>query len=70
VGGTNHVLPTGGTARFASALGVADFVKRMYVSGYERTALDRLAPHIDSLAEAEGLLGHARAVWDRLASKE
>lgn len=69
VGGTNHVLPTGGTARFASALGVADFVKRMYVSGYERSALERLAPHIDSLAEAEGLNGHARAVWDRLASE-
>jgi histidinol dehydrogenase len=66
VGGTNHVLPTGGTARYASALGVADFLKRMYVSGYEESALRRLAPHIDSLAEAEGLPGHARAVWERL----
>lgn len=66
VGGTNHVLPTGGTARYASGLGVGDFVKRIYVSGYGPDSLRRLAPHIDSLAEAEGLLGHARSVWERL----
>lgn len=66
VGGTNHVLPTGGTARFASALGVADFVKRIYVSGYSEPALRRLAEHVDVLSEAEGLFAHGRSVWDRL----
>lgn len=66
VGGTNHVLPTGGTARFASALGVADFVKRIYVSGYSEAALRRLAEHVDALSEAEGLFAHGRSVWDRL----
>jgi histidinol dehydrogenase len=66
VGGTNHVLPSGGTARWASGLGVADFVKRIYVSGLEPSALERLAPHVDALAEAEGLHAHARAVHARL----
>lgn len=66
VGGTNHVLPTGGTARFASALGVADFVKRIYVSGYSQDALTRLAPHVDALSEAEGMFAHGRSVWERV----
>ncbi|MGH2786749.1 MAG: histidinol dehydrogenase [Actinomycetota bacterium] len=66
VAGTNHVLPSGGTARFASGLGVADFVKRIYVNEIERSALERLAPHVDAFAEAEGLHGHARAVHARL----
>jgi histidinol dehydrogenase len=67
VGGTNHVLPTGGSARWQSGLSVRDFVKHVYVSGYERTALERLAPHLDALAHAEGLAGHSRSVELRLA---
>ena len=66
VGGTNHVLPTGGSARWASGLGVGDFVKRIYVSRYDKPALQRLAPHVESLAQAEGLTGHARSVRARL----
>jgi len=66
VAGTNHVLPSGGGARWSSGLGVQDFVKRIYVSGLERSALERLAPHVDALAEAEGLHAHARAVRVRL----
>lgn len=66
VAGTNHILPSGGTARWSSGLGVGDFVKRIYVSGLEPGALVRLAPHVDALAEAEGLPAHARAVWARL----
>lgn len=65
VAGTNHVLPAGGTAKWSSGLGAGDFVKRIYVSSLQRSALDRLAPHVDSLAEAEGLFAHARAVWAR-----
>jgi histidinol dehydrogenase len=64
--GTNHILPSGGTARFSSGLGVQDFVKRIYVCGLEEAALERLAPHVDALAEAEGLHAHARAVNVRL----
>ncbi|MBA2273932.1 MAG: histidinol dehydrogenase [Actinobacteria bacterium] len=67
-GGTNHILPTGGTARWASGLGAQDFVKRIYVSGAEPQALAQLAPHIYALAEAEGLPGHGRAVRVRLDS--
>ena len=66
VAGTNHVLPSGGSARWSSGLGVGDFVKRIYVSGLERSALERLAPHVDALAEAEGLHAHGRAVHARL----
>lgn len=66
VGGTNHVLPSGGSARYGSGLGVQDFVKRIYVSSLERSALERMAPHVEALADAEGLLGHARAVARRL----
>jgi histidinol dehydrogenase len=68
VAGTNHILPTGGSARWASGLSAADFVTRSYVCGLERGALERLAPHIDSLSEAEGLPAHARAVELRLAA--
>jgi histidinol dehydrogenase len=66
VGGTNHVLPSGGTARYESGLGVRDFVKRIYVTSLERSALERLAPHVEALAASEGLHGHARAVQRRL----
>jgi histidinol dehydrogenase len=66
VAGTNHVLPSGGSARWASGLGVQDFVKRIYVSRLQRTSLERLAPHVAALAEAEGLYGHSRAVDARL----
>lgn len=66
VAGTNHVLPSGGTARWASGLSVVDFIKRIYVCDLDSTALERLSPHVDALAEAEGLRGHARAVHLRL----
>ena len=65
VGGTNHVLPSGGSARYESGLGVTDFIKRIYVSSLEPSALERLTPHVQALAEAEGLQGHARAVERR-----
>jgi histidinol dehydrogenase len=66
VAGTNHVLPSGGSARWSSGLSVRDFVKTIYVSGLEAGALERLAPHVEALAEAEGLHAHARAVTARL----
>lgn len=66
VAGTNHVLPSAGTARWASGLSVRDFTKTVYVCDLERPALERLAPHVDALARAEGLDAHARAVALRL----
>lgn len=64
--GPSHVLPTAGTARFASPLSVATFRRRMSVLSMTRRALAELAPAIEALAAAEGLEGHARAVRVRL----
>ena len=64
--GPNHVLPTGGTARWASPLGVYDFVKRTSILGYSAERLRAHAPDVIRLAEAEQLYGHAAAVRVRL----
>ncbi|MFH1826501.1 MAG: histidinol dehydrogenase [bacterium] len=60
--GPNHVLPTGGTARFASPLGVYDFVKTQSIIGYTKPALKNVWKDIKLLAEIEGLDGHARSI--------
>jgi histidinol dehydrogenase len=64
--GPSHVLPTAGTARYVSPLGVYDFVKRISVIAYSAEQLRRDADHIIALAEAEGLFGHAEAVRIRI----
>jgi len=60
--GPNHVLPTGGTARFYSALGVYDFVKHSSYSYYPKMALVELMDDVMAFAKAEGLDAHANAV--------
>ena len=67
VGGPNHVLPTGRTARFASGLSVFDFLKRTTWMSGDQAALRRIGPAAVTLAEAEGLGAHARSVAMRLA---
>lgn len=67
--GPNHVLPTAGTARFASALGVDAFLKRTSVLSYSRSALERDAESIARLAELEGLHAHAASVRVRLKER-
>ena len=64
--GPNHVLPTAGTARFASALSVDHFVKTSSIIHYSATAFKREAADVIRLAETEGLDGHARSVKVRL----
>ncbi|HYA42499.1 MAG TPA: histidinol dehydrogenase [Syntrophobacteraceae bacterium] len=64
--GPNHVLPTAGTARFASALGVDDFLKKTSVIAYSHAAFKRDAESIIRLAELEGLKAHAEAVRIRI----
>jgi histidinol dehydrogenase len=64
--GPSHVLPTGGTARYASPLGVYDFVKRTSIIRYSEARLAADADAIIALAEAEGLYGHAEAVRIRV----
>jgi len=64
--GPNHVLPTGGSARFSSALGVYDFVKRTSLLRYSSAELRNTAHLIAALAHAEGLDAHARSALIRL----
>lgn len=59
---SNHVLPTAGTARFASGLRAADFVKVMSIVEMDDAAARTLAPEVSAIARTEGLVGHARAV--------
>lgn len=66
--GPNHVLPTGGTARFASALGVTPFLRRQSVLRYGAARLGTRGEAIARFAEAEGLDAHALAVRLRLAA--
>lgn len=60
--GPNHTLPTVGTARFSSPLGVYDFIKRTSLIQFGREGFNRLAPTVECIAEAEGLDAHANAV--------
>jgi histidinol dehydrogenase len=67
--GPNHVLPTGGMARFRGGLSVLDFVKIVSVQELDRRGLQRLAPAVSILARGEGLEAHARSVEIRLKSE-
>ncbi|HYP53640.1 MAG TPA: histidinol dehydrogenase [Pyrinomonadaceae bacterium] len=67
--GPNHVLPTGGAARFSSALGVHHFPRRTSVVRYSRDELQRTAHMIAALARAEGLDAHARSALIRLEAE-
>jgi histidinol dehydrogenase len=64
--GPNHILPTAGTARFASALGVEDFIKRTNLIRFTQRALSRFEKDVKRFAEWEGLEGHYRAVQMRM----
>jgi histidinol dehydrogenase len=66
VAGPSHVLPTGGTARFFSVVGVEDFVKRMSVVEVTQSGIEVIGPAAIRLAELEGLGAHAEAVRRRL----
>ena len=60
--GTNHTLPTSGTAKYASALGVEDFIKTVQYIKYDETKLKKCADDIIRFAESEGLTAHANSV--------
>lgn len=65
--GSNHVLPTQGTARFASGLGVADFVRASSTVTYTAEALAEAIDHIGALADAEGMIAHGETARIRRA---
>ncbi|HEV8061210.1 MAG TPA: histidinol dehydrogenase, partial [Gemmataceae bacterium] len=66
VAGPSHVLPTGGTARFASGLSANDFLKRSSVIQFTPEGLRQVAADVQMLASKEGLTGHAASVDIRL----
>lgn len=68
--GTNHVLPTNGTARFSNPLSVDDFVKKSSIVSYSRRAIQEHAEKIAAFARMEGLEAHALAVEARLGEKK
>jgi histidinol dehydrogenase len=68
--GPNHVLPTSGTARYASALSVDDFIRKQSVISYSRERLSIAGPRIARFAEAESLVAHAFAIKVRLEAME
>lgn len=70
VSGSNHVLPTGGTARFASGLGVGAYLKSMQVVEYNAAALNDVADHLVALAQAEDLPAHGTAATLRTQGGE
>jgi histidinol dehydrogenase len=65
--GSNHVLPTGGTARHSSGLSVQSFLRGIHLVEYDRAALAEVAPHVVALAEAEDLPAHGAAVTARVS---
>jgi histidinol dehydrogenase len=68
VAGPSHVLPTARSARFSSALGTLDFLKRVHVVSLDEAALRRVAPYVAAIAGAEGLPAHAASVLHRAQS--
>jgi len=69
LGGPNHVLPTGGTARFLSPLGVEHFLKKTNVLFFSSDALRRVEGDVAHLARVESLEAHARAVEVRVKER-
>ena len=68
--GPSHTLPTGGTAKFFSGLSANDFLRRMSIVRYDESALEEDSADIITLAEAEGLTGHAESVRVRFKKPE
>ena len=67
--GANHVLPTGGTARFFSPLSVDDFIKKSSIISYSREALENVYKDIIQFAECEKLTAHANSIRVRFEEK-
>jgi histidinol dehydrogenase len=70
IAGPNHILPTGGTARFSSPLGVYDFVKRMSVVSFSEKSLRRYGGETARFADMEGLRAHGQSIMVRLEGKK
>lgn len=69
IAGSNHVLPTGGTARYASGLGVHSFLRAVHVVEYDRDALEAVADQVVAFADAEDLPAHGEAIRVRFTQR-
>ena len=69
VAGPSHVLPTGGTARWASGLSANDFLRSHSVIQYDQQAMSHVAPDVQALADKEGLTAHRASVDIRVSGK-
>ncbi|MFH0732677.1 MAG: histidinol dehydrogenase [Candidatus Omnitrophota bacterium] len=65
IAGPSHVLPTGGTARFSSGLGIFDFLKGLHVISYTKKALENVVTDIERIATLEGLTKHIESIKER-----
>ena len=70
VAGPSHVLPTDGTARFASALTIDDFIKDIHIVEMNKDSLSGIAETLTTIAEAESLNAHAQSVYLRLRKEQ
>ena len=68
--GTNHVLPTSGSAKFSSGLSVYDFLKRHSVIKITKSGIEKLGPSVINLAQYENLDGHANSIKIRLRKEK
>ena len=64
--GSNHVLPTNGTAKFSSSLSVFDFMKRVSVTKVNKNGFKKLGPAVVRIADSEGLQAHSLSISERL----
>ena len=69
IAGQNHVLPTGGAAKFSSGLSVYDFLKRISYINISKKGIETLGPSVITLADFEGLKGHAKSIKLRINKK-
>mgnify|MGYP003329114068 CR=1 FL=1 len=69
IAGPNHVLPTSGSAKFSSGLSVYDFYKRISYINLSKKGIETLGPSVITLANFEGLEGHAKSVELRIRRK-
>lgn len=70
IAGPNHILPTGGTARFSSPLGIYDFIKRTSIISFSQESLTRYGHDVERFAQLEGFEAHGRSVAIRLGLKK
>lgn len=65
ISGPSHVLPTSGTARFFSGIGISDFMKSTHVISYTKKALEKVAPAVEKIASLEGMKKHMQSLKSR-----